>query len=391
MDQKNQYRLIVESNQRTKKGFRYTVPSSSVYPNQWLWDSCFHAIIYLSLNETDYAKDEVRALLHGQWGNGMIPHVIYWDGHHDKLDWGTVKDTSSLTQPPMVAYAVERIYSATKDKTYVKEVFDSLDRYYRWLQEERGLDSLITIIHPWESGLDDFGSWDSVYGVDNPTKEVLFRKKRGILIEYVKHGTNSKEFIKTNIFNVRSVLFNAVYLKNLRSTLSLAKIINSDKEKYYAELIPKVESSFRKNHLHESGLYASLYNENIFVSSIENVSIFLPLFCGVLTKSEARTLVEVHLLNEEKYWSKFPIPTMSMESDIFDPDRYWRGSTWININWFVYKGLRDYGFHDVAEELRRRSIASIEESGFHEYFNPLSGKGSGPNDFCWSGLIFDMD
>lgn len=142
MKLKKQYLSILRSNQRTGGGYRYTVPSSPVYPNQWLWDSCFHAIIYLSFDEFDYAKDEIRALLHGQWENGMIPHVIYWNVHHDKIDWGTTKDTSSLTQPPMVAYAVEQIYSATQDKNYVREVFDSLDRYYRWLQEERGSEYL---------------------------------------------------------------------------------------------------------------------------------------------------------------------------------------------------------------------------------------------------------
>ena len=215
MNLKDKYISIIKSNQRTIEGFRYTVPSSSSYPNQWLWDSCFHAIIYLSFGEFDYAKDEIKALLHGQWENGMIPHVIYWKGHHDNLYWGTTKDTSSLTQPPMIAYAVERIHFVTRDKDYVREVFDSLDRYYRWLQEERGSDFLVTIIHPWESGLDDFGSWDTVYGIDNPTKDILFKKKLEILTEYIKRGNNTKEFIKTNIFTVKSVLFNAIYLKNL--------------------------------------------------------------------------------------------------------------------------------------------------------------------------------
>jgi len=391
MTLENQYINILKKNQRTTNGFRYTVPSSSIYPNQWLWDSCFHAIIYLSFGEFDYAKDEIRALLHAQWKNGMIPHVIYWNGHHDKLNWGTENDTSSLTQPPMLAYAVEQIYYATKDINYIQEVFDSLDRYYRWLQNERGNEYLISIVHPWESGLDDFGSWDSVYGVTNPTKKILFKKKQEILTEYVKNDIDSEKFLKTNIFNVRSVLFNAVYLKNLRSMLKLAKIIKSDKQNYYSKLIPKVEASFKKNHLHKSGLYASLYDGNIFVNNIENASIFLPLFCKIMTQTEAQTLINNFLINKEKFWSKFPIPTTSMKSKIFDPDRYWRGSTWININWFIYKGLKEYGFNDIAEELKNRTFALINKSGFYEYFNPLSGKGNGASNFCWSGLIFDMD
>jgi glycogen debranching enzyme len=72
------------------------------------------------------------------------------------------------------------------------------------------------------------------------------------------------------------------------------------------------------------------------------------------------------------------------------PNRYWRGSTWININWFIIKGLKDYGFNDIADELKKKTIKLVEEKGFHEFFNPFTGRGVGVNDFAWSGLIIDL-
>ena len=174
MEIKKQYLSILKSNQRSANGFRYTIPSSSVYPHQWLWDSCFHAIIYSKFREFDYAKDEIRSLLSAQWENGMIPHMIYWQkSSQHNIDWGTSKNTSSITQPPMIAYAVERIVQGCKDKKFVFEVFESLDRYYKWLHKERSDDYILSIIHPWESGEDDFIPWDNVMGLDSPSKDCL--------------------------------------------------------------------------------------------------------------------------------------------------------------------------------------------------------------------------
>jgi neutral trehalase len=40
----------------------------------------------------------------------------------------------------------------------------------------------------------------------------------------------------------------------------------------------------------------------------------------------------------------------------------WRGPVWININWLIAFGFDRYGMHDVAEDLRKRTISEIEKS-----------------------------
>lgn len=221
---RNDYLTILKSNQRAIKGFRYTTPSSSVYPYQWFWDSCFHAIIYTHF-DIKYAKDEIRALLNGQWKNGMIPHMIYWTkGEKHRVDWGVEGNTSSITQPPMLAYAVEAIFKKDKDTVFVKEILDKLHKYYQWLNQERAFPYLLSIIHPWESGEDNFVAWDEIYGLDNPSKEELIKIKLKLVSDYNKLNHNTKKFLKTNKFNVQCLLFNAVYLRNLKSMLFLCQI-----------------------------------------------------------------------------------------------------------------------------------------------------------------------
>ena len=397
---RNSYLAVLRLNQRTAKGFRYTVPSSAIYPYQWLWDSCFHAIIYTHF-DMKYAKDEIRTLLSGQWENGMLPHMIYWmKGKKHRIDWGVGGNTSSITQPPMVAYAVETIFRQDKNIIFVKEVLEKLHKYYQWLNQDRSSSYLLSIIHPWESGEDNFVAWDEIYGLKDPSPADFTKIKLKLVADYNKLNHHSKKFLKANKFNVQCLLFNSVYLRNLESMLFLCRAAKSPHYQYYKKIIPKVRKSFKeKLYDKEKELFTSTHN-NEHLRQTENSSIFLPLFAKILSKNQAKKLIKKYLLNENKFWLKYPVPTISASNLYFQPNRYWRGSTWININWFIVKGLDNYGYKDLGGRLKDRSIKLIEKSGFCEYFSPVTGQGyfnpavvvksHRSKDFTWSGLVFDM-
>ena len=82
--------------------------------------------------------------------------------------------------------------------------------------------------------------------------------------------------------------------------------------------------------------------------------------------------------------------SVSLNDPSFDPKGFWRGPTWIVTNWFIYKGLLNYGFKAVAEDIKRSSEDLIQKSGFREQFNPLTGAGQGAQNFTWGGLVVDM-
>src|SRR5262245_39694707 len=107
-------RAVLDRNRRGT----WTCPSATLYPHQWLWDSCFIAI-GLAHVDAPRAADELRALFRGQWRNGMLPHMIFAEGSRDvgsRRVWrsrtrpGAPRDvaTTCITQPPLVAIAVER-------------------------------------------------------------------------------------------------------------------------------------------------------------------------------------------------------------------------------------------------------------------------------------------
>ena len=83
----------------------YCVPNPRTYPHLWLWDSCFHAVVWAHLGDAR-AVQELAAVLEGQLPGGLVPHMRYADTGPDTF-LGPLSATSSLAQPPMFGHAIK--------------------------------------------------------------------------------------------------------------------------------------------------------------------------------------------------------------------------------------------------------------------------------------------
>jgi len=63
---------------------------------------------------------------------------------------------------------------------------------------------------------------------------------------------------------------------------------------------------------------------------------------------------------------------------------------WLSVNWLIWRGLRRYGYHEIAHDLVARTLTLVKNHGFHEYFNPMTGDGYGPSQQSWTTVILDM-
>ena len=77
----------------------------------------------------------------------------------------------------------------------------------------------------------------------------------------------------------------------------------------------------------------------------------------------------------------------SKSSAAFDPRRYWRGPVWVNVNWFLVRGLERSGLVAEADVLRRMTLELVERSGFAEYYDPRTGEPLGSRSFSWSAAL----
>jgi hypothetical protein len=73
-------------------------------------------------------------------------------------------DTSCITQPQLAAIAtwrVARALTGAERRAFLDDAFPKLVRYHEWMYRERDLDArgLVTLIHPWECGLDTTPPW----------------------------------------------------------------------------------------------------------------------------------------------------------------------------------------------------------------------------------------
>ncbi|MDD5147151.1 MAG: trehalase family glycosidase [Candidatus Daviesbacteria bacterium] len=389
------YRELLKENRRVTDGFQYTIPSPTSYPYQWLWDSCFHAIILSHFKVAD-AKKEILSLLSKQFQNGMIPHMIYWKKYKKtdfpRIKWGK-EETSTITQPPMLAFAVWQIFQKEKDKLFLRSVYPHLYHFYRYLLTERDPheNHLIGIINPDESGEDNSPRFDLPLGL--PPVQTLKEniKRRLKLVAQNIECKFDAPFCMRNFFWVKDVSFNSIMVANLTFLAKVARELgNSEDATYFMKVAEDISSAMRQ-FMRENGVFYSTYGEEYKKIKVKTWAIFAPLFAKILGQEEAKQLVNRHLLNTREFWTNFPIPTTSLDEPSFDPQGYWRGSSWIATNWFVYKGLLNYGFRDIAEEIKKSSTSLIQKSGFREYFNPQTGEGLGAESFTWGGLVIDMD
>ena len=92
--------------------------------------------------------------------------------------------------------------------------------------------------------------------------------------------------------------------------------------------------------------------------------------------------------------SMYLLASFDPTSDKFNPKKYWRGPVWINLNWLLYYGFKDYGYAELAEQIKSDSIEILEKVGFYEYFDArkseykTGGKGYGGSDFSWSAALY---
>lgn len=393
MDLKTAAHTLLRANRRsTREGHQYTVPSPSTYPYQWLWDSCFHSIV-LSKLEPDAAIAELRSLLSRQLKDGLIPHMIFW---RPKLTrpyhvWWE-KGASSITQPPMLAYAAWEIYEQTGRTDFLKEFFPQMLAFYRYLIEQRDPHDhhLISIINPDESGEDNSPRFDFAMRVKSNISFFGHMYKRHQLVTMNRTCGFDPLTCMHERFWVKDVPFNSILVKNLERLGMIADVLGEKEAKKFATLHRDLIKFTMREYLMAEGVFWSAIGLEHGHLKVATWAHFAPLFAGVYTPEEAKALIKNHFNNPETFRSEFGIRTVSKKEPSYRSNGFWRGPIWFAPHWFMYKGLKDYGFDEEATWLRDTSVSLIETHGFREYFDPETGKPYGAHNFTWGTLVLDM-
>ncbi len=387
---------------RWGKEYHFVRPALTKYgPYQWLWDSGWHIIVW-SHRFPEKAVAELRTLLQFQRPDGFIPEIIFWQqtrfsGALARLATGYSRwEYTDLTQMPMLAYSVRAIWEATQDRDLLREFVPEVAKFLEWWQSrDHDRDGLVSILHPWESGMDASPSYDPVFRLADPGFWTMHLHFWRILRQCHRAGWDQSTILRKEWFNVEDVGVCSVQADGWSVLASLAQEFDQAlavrcREQYEqsrAALIRKCWDPERRR-------FVSLFHRGgeELISQAETIQTLFPILLSDLPADILESLL-TNLRDPHKFWLPFPVPSVARSESAFNPREsglLWRGPTWPCANWLILEGLLKHGFRAEAEELLDRWITLYRQNGIWEYYDPLSGKGLGQPGFGMSTIIVDI-
>lgn len=128
---------------------------------------------------------------------------------------------------------------------------------------------------------------------------------------------------------------------------------------------------------------------------------FLPLWCGLATKSQAQQLVDTNYRADTRFRAEAGVRSLSSFESMYslafssNPSN-WLGPVWIVANYLVWKGFKNYGFETEAADLAARTLhtlsADLAATGtMNEYYHPDTGAPLSHKGFLdWNLLVLEM-
>jgi len=338
------------------------------------WDTFFSALM-ISSESKELAYSNIRAILSEATDRGFIPNFGSSSGKSE-----------DRSQPPVGSYCILKIYLQHRDLRILEESYESLKRWHDWWLKNRdgnkngllewGSDPIGN--NRWhyhdlqaakfESGLDNSPMYDDV--IFNDTTNTMELEDVGLNSFYALDCWCLSR-IACKLGNYEDEL------RYIEEYLNMRKGINS-------LLWDPVEKIY-KNRYWDGRLSPRL-----------SPTCFYPLLAGIPTAEMAKEMVNKYLLNENKFWGEFVIPSTPKDDPAFLDNNYWRGRIWAPMNFLVYEGLRRYRFDKIANDFARKSLNLfmkewLEEGHIHENYNTITGDGDDVKSsdplYTWGGLL----
>lgn len=348
------------------------------------WDSFF--FIWLLANDApalarNCALEVFREMIDGKF----VANVVNGSG---RRSW-------DRSQPPVGGLCVLALHEAAPDDAFLDTIWPALLAWNRWWHETRrnhkGLLSwgsspgearvgdLAEFLQPGtrfgaslESGMDNSPMYDGVE-LDSETHQLML-SDAGLVSLYI---TDCQAL--SILARARGCDADAAELENRAAlyTEKLSTLWNAD-----------------------AGIYQNKHTDTDAFNPRLAPPLFYPMLAGAASGEQAESMVNKYLLNPEKFWGEWVIPSVPHDDPAYPEQLYWRGRIWAAHNFLVYLGLKRSGQNDAAAKLAARSRALFERNwnerhGVFENYSAVTGKAE-EEKFCdpmcaWSGLLVFID
>jgi hypothetical protein len=407
-----------------------TVPSRSLYPHQWSWDSAFIAIGLRHLSPLR-AQTELETLLAAQWGDGRVPHIVFnpavplgayfpgpdfWQSADAGRGTGAPRtvQTSGIVQPPVHALAAWLVHEAdpglSRSRGFLARLYPKLAAWHRYLLHRRdaGGGGLASVMHPWEQGMDNSPCWDAPLSRVEPVEPRSFQRAdldhgaatdrptdldygRYVRLarDYRDHGyADTRRPGDPNVFAVEDPSFNALLIASEHALARIARELGASATARHARAERLTQALVDRLWSPADGLFLCRDLGTGTLIPERGVSGLLPLILPTLPRAVVQALVRTAEGPHFRLGGAARLaPSYDVTGPAFDPSRYWRGPAWFNTNWLLERGLRQHGEQRRAARLREQLVRTAAESGFAEYVDPFTGEARGAREFSWTAAL----
>lgn len=393
----------------------YTVPTPGLYPFQWNWDSALSALGFSHFDEKR-AWTEIETLFANQWDDGMVPHIIFHEedkGYFPGPEvWDTKRPvpTSGITQPPVAAFSAKRIFDRAVDRALAEDrvgaLLPKMHAWHEWFfrcrdPQETGL---VAIIHPWESGRDNSVDWDAPFA-HVPTDGVMPFQRRDTQHTDPSHRPTDEQYKRyiwllqlfrslewdnnklhdASPFRIVDPGFNAILLRSCADLADLAEALGE------REMAKVARARVDAGVAALDALWSDEYGQFLCYDRVIDAPIRSPSIGGLLAAfapiSTHRAEAIARRIEDLATRSTFLVPSHDPATAEFDSLRYWRGPIWLVVNTMIANGLDRAGQTDVANRIRTDSVKLIRQSGFAEYYDPITAEPCGGGQFTWTAAM----
>jgi hypothetical protein len=317
--------------------------------------------------------------------------------------------TSGIVQPPAHALAAWMTYLAdpatARARGFLPRIYPRLAGWHRYLTTRRDLtgSGLMSVVHPWESGMDNSPAWDRPLARVTPVPTAEFTRRdlhhaaaaaeRPTDEDYGRYVRLARDYrdagyadsLRVHGFAVEDPLSNALLTAGEHALAAMAAELGRDPRPHLAAAARLTDALM--SHLYDPAAGMFFPRDAHTGSLLRSYSVggLLPLVVPGLPV--AAELIRTALGERFRLGAACPLPSYDLTAADHDPGRYWRGPGWWNTSWLFWRGLRLHGETALAGDLRDRLLDRVRTAGFREYADPLTGTGHGADDFSWTAAL----
>ncbi len=281
------------------------------------------------------------------------------------------------SKPPLLCWAVDKIYENTADRDFLAEIYPQLIAYHNWWYTKRDYN---------KNGICEFGSTDGTLeaaawesGMDNA---IRFDESKMLKVDgYEDAWVMDQESVDLNSY----LAIEYRCLKKFSEILGVPLNVVDHSDKVAAYFFDP-ECGFFFDRRLSDGSFVREYG----------CEAYTPLWAEVATAQQVEAMLPT-LMDSAKFSTYIPFPTVAADNPKYNPRGYWRGPIWLDQTHLAIRGLRNYGYGELADQYTEQIFERLDgltlDEPIHENYGTHTGERLKAPNFSWSAshllLMYD--